>query len=119
MEEGRVTEIEERWKASTPGEWDAICASQQWCPTRNMYIPESLGLSIFIDAESVGMRYPEDIDFCAQAHQDIPDLIAALREARALARGYRAEIRQMVTDYTWEKHYIPDLADSPWLEDAD
>jgi hypothetical protein len=84
-----IQEIEERAEKATPGPWSAF----QWGD----------GSQKDTDAWNVGATATEivlvydafirDAEFIAHSRQDIPKLIAALREARAVLQHVRNRIR--------------------------
>lgn len=115
MTEERLNQIEARVDAATPGPWDTICASLKWDCEKNEYTADSLSQTIIAEGEFLEMR-EEDQEFITHAREDVPALIAALREARTVARDY----------FEWDRNEYPPrlqkqfevaIEAHPWLKE--
>lgn len=88
MTEEQVSAIENRWQATTPGQWTAVCIGSE-------------GHSIFVDhgkpikerpflgpvADVVGGKDWKELcanaEFLGHVHADVPDLLAEVRRLKA------------------------------------
>lgn len=77
MDEKRLQEIEERVAKATPGPWAAVGVDRRpyISHTWRVQDPNFMNLANFIDAE--------DAAFIAGSRQDIPDLLAEVRQLQA------------------------------------
>lgn len=110
MELTRLTQIEARLKAATPGEWKiwgaAVMADQDG--TSNAETAAHVADTRWADEE--GRNRTFNASFIAHAHQDIPALVSALRvavreltelsegDAHSIAGQALAEIAKVVSD---------------------
>lgn len=81
----RLDEIEARWKKATEGPWHVDEIVDEWGDTegtvevlsRGIRSKSAGGLNTGDESE---LFSPEDADFIAYAHDDVPDLVARVRE---------------------------------------
>jgi len=87
--ENRLSEIESKLAAATPGPWVAESAKESWCgvygPDRSVLL---YGLSSYED--DVAEEYAQDlanVTFAANAREDIPWLILQVRAQMGIVGG--------------------------------
>ena len=100
MDKVDLDAIEARWKASTPGHWRLDNDDDElWWDGRDWIDPEEQarrgvnfvrhwhvqGPRLTIECATNDAYYLPDMRFIAHAHEDIPALIAEVRELRAKA----------------------------------
>ncbi len=87
MDESELQAIERRWEAATAGVWHAgetAACGHPWARGQrfNLYLDEGQDIS-----SPCAHLTEADATFCAEAHQDVPKLLAEVRRLRALTQS--------------------------------
>ena len=109
----RVKEIRERLEKATPGPWCYGAGnSSVLC---DVGIIDHKGFGILVNCgRSSGSETPEDGDFIAHSRTDVPDLLAALKQARencrAAALNHMEQLEVLPLDLRWRclKQFVAD-----------
>jgi hypothetical protein len=105
MTEERLKEIDARAAAATPGPWELVDAHDDYVRPEYYVVMKREAEHGFWDMDTSLMTRPEEPDFIAHAREDIPDLVAALREAWLEVRVLRDEADRL---YRWSHGVSPD-----------
>ena len=90
----QVSEINETWKMTTPGEWKAIAQRDDRGADAQVFVRAGGSRRV---AERLHPKRQDIIDvvFCALAHQDVPNLIETLLSVQKRLAAAEAELAQL------------------------
>jgi hypothetical protein len=95
----QVSEINETWKMTTPGEWKAIAQRDDRGADAQVLV--RAGSSRCVAACPHPTRQDTiDVVFCALAHQDVPNLIETLLSVQRRLAAAEAELAQLRTIFS-------------------
>jgi len=105
MLDEQMKAIQNRWQASTPGEWITTAGSEgslyenRIVCLQGEYTDPDAKLIDLIDMSGVRDDCTaEDLQFIAEAHQDIPALLDEIKQLRFKLDHLRAQVEQLTAD---------------------
>jgi prefoldin subunit 5 len=113
MLDEQMKAIQNRWQASTPGEWITTAGSEgslyenRIVCLQGEYTDPDAKLIDLIDMSGVRDDCTaEDLQFIAEAHQDIPALLDEIKQLRFKLDHLRAQVEQLTADAAeWRRAY--------------